>query len=149
MSPQATTKRSWLIYFGGIQCTAAAYGWLTILVVHAPSAAPLASGIKLVFMGLAFGTLVASALIFRLRTDVIATPGSGPLPTPQKFQQVTVISLALAEAAPILGLVMFFLGASREDFIPFAVAFWAISFLGFLPRGLAYWKLVDQQRPPT
>ncbi|MBI5442068.1 MAG: hypothetical protein HY900_12755, partial [Deltaproteobacteria bacterium] len=53
----------------------------------------------------------------------------------------------IAEAAAILGLVLFFLGRNLADFLVLAGLALAVSLLGIIPRGLRWFR--QREEPPA
>ncbi len=104
--------------------------------------------IRLPISLLAIFVLLASIVWAQLRLTVHAmSPSSATdLLPPQKYIANTLISLALAEACAIVGLLMFFLGASYGEFLVFVVPSAVVMAVVILPKGIAYWQ-VWENRP--
>ena len=67
-------------------------------------------------------SLVSAGLSFFLKQRLLGNPRQGSVTPAQKFNSAHVIAWALCESVSIYGLVLFFLGRSLNDFIPFFVA---------------------------
>lgn len=89
--------------------------------------------LKTIFMVLGMLILGAAVMVFHLQA------ANRPQLEPEKFQVITMVSLALAEACAILGLALFFMGAAPADFYGFAAGSLIVMLFYILPAALRYW----------
>lgn len=76
------------------------------------------------------------------------TPPEEPPPTPDatRFQQQSLVSLALAEAAAVVGFVHGFVTNSGIlDYLPYAAGALAVMWFDVLPLGLRFWRQVESR----
>ena len=137
-------KARWLVLVAGLTASIPLYA--VVVFVLASSAEvpvdPAPSGLRYGFYGAAFAlALLALAVAPRVSTDP-ATALSF-----DAFLRRTLLSLVIAEASAILGLVLFFLGRNLADFLVLAGLALAVSLLGIIPRGLSWFRL--REEPPA
>lgn len=140
-SPQV--KRSWYIIFFAFVGSIGVYGLLGFLLQQqrsVPASEQALGSIRPVMYGLAAICLLASFFWAwaKMRVD-LERVGEGSILSPSEYQTATILALALAEVCSLLGLTLFFLGASLEEFARFAGANLAVCVFCFLPLGNRYW----------
>ncbi|HZO88191.1 MAG TPA: hypothetical protein VFB38_07600 [Chthonomonadaceae bacterium] len=150
-------KRVWLILVFAFIASIGIYGALVCLLQQqrpAPPSPAVLSTLRPVLYLLAIACLLAS--VGWMHGNTRNLPGGAfspaappPLPAPERFQTITVIALALAEACAIMGLVLFFLGASAVEFARFALGTVIVDALSILPRGIRYWAAWERQSSLT
>lgn len=134
-------KARWLVLVAGLTASIPLYA-VVVFVLATSSEAPVGSapaGLRYGFYGAAFAlALVALAVAPRVGTDpATALPFDA-------FLRRTLLSLVIAEASAILGLVLFFLGRNLADFLVLAGLALAVSLLGIIPRGLRWFRLREE-----
>ena len=80
----------------------------------------------------------SSLLGARVGTDAATSPAY------PEFLRKTLVSLAVAEVAAILGVVLFVLGRNLGDFLVLAGLALAVNLLGIVPRGLRWFRLHEE-----
>lgn len=137
-------KVRWLILVAGLTASIPFYAVVVffLLTSSEPGFEPAPTKLRVAFYGAAF---LASWAAVRVAPRV----GSDPEKAPpfQAFLRRTIFSLALAEVAAILGLVLFFLGRDLGDFLVLAGLAIAVIVLGIVPRGLRWFRVREQARP--
>jgi len=136
-------KARWLVLVAGLTASIPLYA-VVVFVLASSAEAPVArapAGLRYGFYGAAFGlALLALAVAPRVSTD----PATA-LPF-DVFLRRTLLSLVIAEASAILGLVLFFLGRNLADFLVLAGLALAVSLVGIVPRGLRWFRLREEPR---
>jgi len=149
-TPQNRT--SWLVIFASMLVSLGVYCILAVILQQSGSQPPVTAGaevLRQVVYAAAVLVLLASILFWNVRTRAVTvTPGYGAqtrphLPSASQFQTSTIVTLALAEGAGVLGLLLFFMGAGLNDVFALAGAGAAVMLALVLPRGLRYWSLVE------
>lgn len=150
-TPSAPSRILWLIIASSMAMACVMYG--VMIVILGPGSSPPRVGTtstRIVFWVIAALMLAASVLgtRLRLRAPVRRAAESGEaLPQPADFQVASLIMLALAESASVLGFAKGFLfGMSLRDYIPFGVASFAVMTLVVIPAGLAYWDAWESRQ---
>ena len=137
-------KARWFILVAGLTASIPLYA-VVVFVLASSAEAPVESapaGLRYGFYGAAFAlALLALAVAPRVTTDP-ATALSF-----EAFLRQTLLSLAIAEASAILGLVLFFLGRNLADFLVLAGLALAVSLLGIIPRGLRWFRQREEGPP--
>ncbi|MHB1044571.1 MAG: hypothetical protein ACYC4P_01040 [Thermoanaerobaculia bacterium] len=130
-------KARWLVLVAGLTASIPLYA--VVVFVLATTGAPGASapiGLRYAVYGAAFGAaLLALVLAPRVGTDAATSPAY------PEFLRKTLVSLAVAEVAAILGVVLFVLGRNLGDFLVLAGLALAVNLLGIVPRGLRWFRL--------
>jgi len=143
---------SWLVIFASMLVSLGVYCILAVILQQSDSQPPVSAGadaLRQVVYAAAILVLLASILFWNVRTRAVTvTPGYGAqtrphLPSASHFQTSTIVTLALAESAGVLGLVLFFMGAELSDVFALSGAGAAVMIALVLPRGLRYWSLVE------
>ena len=84
-----------------------------------------------------------------IRNATEAVP-PGELMEPTTFQVLSMVSLALAEAACILGFVQAFLYRTPvRDYVPFGLASLVVIVADTIPVGLRYWRERERRQQPA
>ncbi|GIV17840.1 MAG: hypothetical protein KatS3mg022_3275 [Armatimonadota bacterium] len=126
------------------------YGVLVYLIQRGDerTVSPGLESMRLPVTLLGIACLIAAVVWAQLRLSVHGEHATttGKLTSPQQFTTHTVIALAFAEACAVFGLLLFFLGSSRADFLMFAVPSVAVMVFFVLPKGDAYWKVQESRR---
>jgi hypothetical protein len=145
----ATANRTtWLVTVAGMAVACVVYGVLIVLM-RAQGAVPAATGKAppaILFLGAALLAIVASMLWTRLGLRrgldrALDAQPSAPLLEPGVFQVRSMISLALAEAAAIVGFVQAMgWGGTVQDYVPFGAVAMVVIVLDVMPLGLRYWS---------
>jgi hypothetical protein len=133
-------KARWLSLVAGLTASIPLYAVVAFVgaSTEAP-AAPAPMGVRYACYGAAFAlSLLALAVAPRVGSDAAAA-----LPF-SAFLQRTLLSLAIAEASAILGLVLFFIGHDLGDFLVLAGLALAVILLGIVPRGLRWFRLREE-----
>ena len=136
-------KARWLILVAGLTASIPLYSVVVFVVASTePTGPPAPFGVRLALYASAFVlALVALAVAPRVGDD----PAKA-LPF-EAFLRRTLLSLAIAETAAILGLVLYFLGRNLGDFLVLAGLAFAVILLGIVPRGLRWFRL--KAEPPA
>lgn len=153
-SPHAGARAVWLIIFGALTISIFTYGALVWMmsnsVTRRATSASISPTLITIMSALAVVMLVASVVVMSFGTAgkigdarVIAPSVPVPLMEPARFQTVSIIALALSEACTVIGLLLFFLSRSSEQFVYFAAGSVLVNLLLILPRGLKYWKNLE------
>ncbi|MBK9088327.1 MAG: hypothetical protein IPL90_04455 [Holophagales bacterium] len=134
-------KARWLVLVAGLTASIPLYAVVVFVLASSAEApaGPAPAGLRYGFYGAAFVlALVALSVAPRVGTD----PATAlPFDT---FLRRTLLSLVIAEASAILGLVLFFLGRNLADFLVLAGLALAVSLLGIIPRGLRWFRLREE-----
>ncbi len=131
-------KARWLVLVAGLTASIPLYA-VVVFVLASSGEAPAAAAPE----GLRYGVYAAAFALALLALAVAPRVGTDPataLPF-EAFLRRTLLSLVIAEAAAILGLVLFFLGRNLADFLVLAGMALAVSLLGIIPRGLRWFRL--------
>ncbi len=151
-------KKTWLIIFGAFVGSVFNYGLMCFFMTQARLKNPLSAPnpptdvICWIIDALAILSLLAaiSWMYVKMSGQIGGDPtyslGKHKLIAPSEFQTRSVVALGIAEACVVLGLVLFYMGASIKDFVPFAVGTILVDVLYILPRGLKYWSSWEQQQ---
>jgi hypothetical protein len=133
-------KARWLVLVAGLTASIPLYAVVAIVLAQtAPPAGPPPLGLRYGFYGAAFAlALLALAAAPRVGGDAASSP---PFDV---FLRRTLLSLAIAEASAILGLVLFLLGRNLGDFLVLAGLALAVVLLGIVPRGLRWFRLREE-----
>jgi hypothetical protein len=142
------TRGGWLLIACAMAMSAVVYIVViqTLLASGPPPVAPDAPVPRALFRGAAAGFVVASMLWtqLRLRSPIRQAASSvppGQLFGPAEFQLRSVVSLALAEVACVLGFVQALMfRAPLRDYFPFGAATVLVVVLDIIPVGLRYWS---------
>ena len=136
-------RARWLVLVAGLTASIPLYAVVAfVLAPTAPPAGPPPLGLRYGLYGAAFAlALLALAAAPRVGSDAASSP---PF---EVLLRRTLLSLALAEASAILGLVLFLLGRNLGDFLVLAGLALAVVLLGIVPRGLRWFRL--RQEPGT
>ncbi|HYN40552.1 MAG TPA: hypothetical protein VE129_02150 [Thermoanaerobaculia bacterium] len=137
-------KARWLVLVAGLTASIPLYAVVVFVLASSAEAPiePAPAGLRYGFYGAAFGlALLALAVAPRVGTD----PATA-LPF-DEFLRRTLLSLVIAEASAILGLVLFFIGHNLADFLVLAGLALAVSLLVVIPRGLRWFRL--REEPPA
>lgn len=132
-------RQGWFIIFGALVASVAVYGLMCFFIAQNPQNHPkslVLSQIRPVIAGLGVASLLSSVIWLLL--GVGGAKRAARL-TPVQFQTRTLIALALSEVCALLGLLLFFLGASFGEFAQFAFGTWLVDFAFILPCGIAFW----------
>ncbi len=134
-------KARWLVLVAGLTASIPLYAVVVFVLASSGEApvGPAPAGLRYGFYGAAFAlALVALSIAPRVGTDpATALPFDA-------FLRRTLLSLVIAEASAILGLVLFFLGRNLADFLVLAGLALAVSLLGIIPRGLRWFRLREE-----
>jgi hypothetical protein len=151
------SRTTWFILFWALTASVLVYG----AVVHAmgqsvgrPSAANevVHSVIRPILYLVDFVVLTMAVVIPRsyirknTNPDPQAPIGTDPVPSPQVFQQASIVSLSLSESCAISGLLLFFLGEPAREFWNFAGLTLLFNLAYILPRGVRYWSTAQNQK---
>ena len=131
-------KARWLVLVAGLTASIPLYAVVVFVLASSAEAPsdPAPAGLRYGFYGAAFGlALLALAVAPRVGTDP-----ERALPF-DSFLRRTLLSLVLAEASAILGLVLFFIGRNLADFLVLAGLALTVSLVGIIPRGLRWFRL--------
>lgn len=134
-------KVRWMILVAGLTASIPFYAVVAFFVLSKYEAPvdPTSAGLRFAFYGAAFlFSWVALRVAPRVGTDAAKALGF------EAFLRRTLFSLAFAEAAAILGLVLFFLSRNLGDFLVLAGLAIAVIVLGIVPRGLRWFRLREQ-----
>jgi hypothetical protein len=134
-------RLSWTAVVLGIAFSVLAYGAVGVFLAQSgkPAAAPPdVTTLRWIVYGLAACSLFAGIFVFS-RTS------QDPDLAPSAFQRRSLISLALCEAGAIGGLVLLVIGRSLVDFLAPGMAVLGVIMLYILPRGLEYWRRVEDR----
>jgi hypothetical protein len=136
-------KVRWLVLVAGLTASIPLYAVVAFVVAaedHPGGPAPM--GLRFAFYGASLGlALLALVLAPRVGNDAAAAP---PFAT---LLRRTILSLAVAEGAAILGLVLFLLGRDLGDFLVLGGLALAVILLGIVPRGLRWFRLREETTP--
>lgn len=129
-------KARWLVLVTGLTASIPLYAVVAFVVASAERpAGPAPIGLRYALYAGGFAlALLALALAPRVGPDAATNP---PF---DSFLRRTLVSLATAEAAAIVGLVLFFLGRNLGDFLVLAGLALAVILLGIVPRGLRWFR---------
>ena len=125
------------------------YGALA-LVIHPASNGLTPAPLKGPVAVLAPAAAVLSVVVMRMRTSAVdkwENPGAGSitdLPTCADIQSTGVLSLVIAEAASVLGLLLFFLGDKPQHLYPYLGLSLAALLLYIYPRGMKCMGIVER-----
>ena len=136
-------KARWLVLVAGLTASIPLYSVVVFVLARAEApAAPAPFGLRLALYGAAFALVLLALVVAPRVGDDPATA----LPF-ETFLRRTLVSLAVAEGAAILGLVLFLLGRNLGDFLVLAGLALAVILLGIVPRGLRWFRL--REEPPA
>lgn len=148
------TRRTWLIIASALAVTPLCYG---LVITMLPGTTPIPpifyNPVPRPFFWLVAGAAVVASIAWthvRLRVPMDAatdTPSRAQLLAPAEFQRRSIVSLALAEVACIVGLVeamlyktVMYRTPALVEFLPFAGATMLVVALDVVPLGLKYWS---------
>ena len=133
-------KARWLVLVAGLTASIPFYAVVALVLAQGPAPSAAAPPVlRYAFYGAAFGAaLLALALAPRVGADAASSPPFAA------FLRRTLVSLAVAESAAILGLVLFLLGRNLGDFLVLAGLALAVILLGIVPRGLRWFRLREE-----
>lgn len=136
-------KARWIVLVAGLTASIPLYAVVAfVLASSGPAPAPPPLGVRYAVYGAAFAlALLALALAPRVGIDAASGPPFA------EFLRRTIVSLAVAEASAILGLVLFVMGRNLGDFLVLAGLALAVILLGIVPRGLRWFRLRGE--PPA
>lgn len=142
-TPWQTRRMVWFVIFGGMATSVILYRVVLGLLGPQP-APPDASTLRTVFYVAAALTLLGSIAWTRRRleppADTESMPSSSPQPPIPQFMTASVVAMALAEAASVLGFVLVCSGAgAAAEYLAFGAGTFLVLALVILPRGLRYW----------
>ncbi len=132
-------KQGWFIIFGALVFSVAVYALMVFFIAQSPGSHPkslVLAQARPVIGALGVASLVASVIWLLLS---VGGGAKAKLLSYGQFQTRTLIALALAEICALLGLLLFFLGASFAEFGQFALGTLAVDFAFILPSGIAFW----------
>jgi len=136
-------KARWLVLVAGLTASIPLYA--VVVFVLSPGlgpGGPMPAGLRYALYGAAFALAFLSlAVAPRVGADAAT---STPFPA---FLRGTIVSLALAEAAAVAGLVLFLLGRNLADFLVLSGLALAVILLGIVPRGLRWFRLREEPAP--
>ena len=133
-------KVRWLVLVAGLTASIPFYAVVVFVLAggEAP-ASPAPMALRYALYGAAFGlAFLALVLAPRVGNDAASSP------TFDVLLRRTLLSLAVAEASAILGLVLFLLGRNLGDFLVLAGLALAVILLGIVPRGLRWFRLREE-----
>ena len=133
-------KVRWLVLVAGLTASIPLYAVVVFVLAGGEGPAePAPMALRYALYGAAFGlALLALVLAPRVGNDAASAP---PF---EALLKRTILSLAVAEAAAILGLVLFLLGRNLGDFLVLAGLALCVILLGIVPRGLKWFRLREE-----
>jgi F0F1-type ATP synthase membrane subunit c/vacuolar-type H+-ATPase subunit K len=145
------SRNVWLLIACSMVMAACLYALVITLLFASgpPPAAPDTPLPRALFWSAAAAFVVASMLWTQLRVrapidQALSTQPPAPLFTVAEFQARSIISLALAEAACVVGFVQAMMyHAPVRDYLPFGAATVLVIVLDVIPTGLRYWSSRD------
>lgn len=136
-------KVRWLVLVAGLTASIPLYA-VVVLVLAAGDqhGGPAPLGLRFALYGASLAlALLAVVLAPRVGNDAASAP---PF---ESLLKRTILSLAVAEAAAIVGLVLYFLGRDLGDFLVLGGLALAVILLGIVPRGLKWFRLREETTP--
>jgi len=154
-SHSSAPRRTWLTILVALAFSVLMYGFLAFLIENGKAPRVVSSSLptlRALMTLFAVGELAASVAWLQFATQGKMSDSGGPILTPAQFQTQSIVAMALAEACCISGLLLFFLGNTLKQFIPFMAGTLAVFFLFILPKGLRYfaaWEKSQRPKPPS
>ena len=136
-------KVRWLVLVAGLTASIPLYAVVVfVLAAGERHGGPAPLGLRYAFYGASLAlAMLALVLAPRVGNDAAAAP---PF---ESLLKRTILSLAVAEAAAIVGLVLYFLGRDLGDFLVLGGLALAVILLGIVPRGLKWFRLREETTP--
>lgn len=145
--PAAPALVNWLAIFGAMSASVLVYGGVAFVFGRSGEPPETARPLRMALWGAALVALFAAQrLIAPYRKALAGGPGM-PRPDTRSFFGRSIVALALAEAAAILGLVLVFSGGSLSDFLLLGMLALLVDFAVILPAGLAFFARGSENRP--
>lgn len=150
-TPQS--KQMWLIVLFAFVASVGVYAFLVVTLARngklpSHSAEPVAAFREGLYV-LAALCLIAAVAFLRSRarrSSGVSMAGEPAVCAPSQFFSATVISLVLAEASSVYGLLLVFLSGHPSRFWPFAAGTVIVDVFFILPLGLNYWPVWEKQQ---
>jgi len=158
MPPSSTSsalRRTWLTILVALAFSALMYGLLAFFIENGKAPRVISSSLptmRALMTLFAVAELGASVAWLQFATQGKMSDSGGPILTPAKFQEQSIVAMALAEACSVSGLLLFFMGNTLRQFVPFIAGTLAVFFLFILPKGLRYfaaWDEAQKPKPPS
>jgi F0F1-type ATP synthase membrane subunit c/vacuolar-type H+-ATPase subunit K len=152
--PAPTLNRStWLFVFAGMVNAVVLYALILWMIGRTGASAPATASVPRVAFSIAAAACLFASMAWtrmRLRPQVrIEAEVTEPVPPPDagRFGRDSIVSLALAETAAIVGFAQgFLLHNGVVAYLPFAVGTLAIMLFDVLPLGLRFWRQMENDR---
>jgi len=154
MPPSSTSsalRRTWLSILVALAFSTLMYGALAFLIEHGKTPRVVSTSLptlRIMMTFFAIAELGASVAWLQFATQGKMSDSGGPILTPGEFQTQSIVAMALAEACSISGLLLFFLGNTLAQFMPFIAGTLAVFFVFILPKGLRYYAAWDKSQRP-
>lgn len=148
---QPATRRTWLSILVALAFFTLMYGVLAFFIEHGKAPRVVPSGLPMmraIMTFLAVAELAASVAWLQLATRGKMSDSGGPILTPAEFQTQSIVAMALAEACSTSGLLLFFMGNTLRQFMPFIAGTLLVFFLFILPKGLRYFAAWEKSQRP-
>jgi len=158
MPPSSTSsalRRTWISILVALAFGALMYGLLAFFIEHGKAPRVVSASLptmRIMMTLFAVAELGASVAWLQFATQGKMSDSGGTILTPGEFQTQSIIAMALAEACSISGLLLFFMGNTLRQFMPFIAGTLAVFFLFILPKGLRYyaaWEKSQRPKPPS
>ncbi len=146
--PAALDKTKWLLVTASMAASIPLYVAVAFFVGSQglpPSDGGPGPALRIIFYVVAFGLLSSAFVVM----PSVKGPGEAALlPTRQQFLAKSLLSTALAEAAAIMGLVLFFLERKIVDIALLSGCALFLIALHVIPNGLSYWAALSNMESP-